>query len=227
MNKLVLFDIDKTLIESSKIKDEIVFPEAFRRVFDVEASIFEINPHGMTDQQIIIEILKRKGIDEATILSKMDLFITVMKKLYEKHKPEDHVALLAGVKELLEALERSDILIGLVTGNLETIARGKLEAVGINQYFKIGGFGEDSINRIDLVEYAIRRAKESFGFKQSDNVYLIGDAPQDIAAGKESGIKTIGVTTGIYSKEDLEKVGADFIVGNLTHLAQILEIIQQ
>lgn len=54
MNKLVLFDVDKTLIGSAKGHLE-AFSKAFRKVYSVETGIEVINYHGMTDQQIIIE----------------------------------------------------------------------------------------------------------------------------------------------------------------------------
>ena len=39
MNKLVLFDIDKTLIKSSKVKDKIAFPEAFKKVYGIDTGM--------------------------------------------------------------------------------------------------------------------------------------------------------------------------------------------
>ncbi len=116
---------------------------------------------------------------------------------------------------------------GLVTGNLEPIARGKLNKIGINHYFKIGGFGNDDVNRTNLVKIAIRRAEENFNFQFDNNVFLLGDAPQDMKAGKDMEIETIGVTTGIYSKEQLENAGAKFILGNLKDKNKILKIIER
>ena len=89
----------------------------------------------------------------------------------------------------------------------------------------IGGFGNDDINRTNLVKLAIKRARNNFSFKSNNNVLLIGDAPQDMKAGKEAGIKTIGVTTGIYSREQLKDAGADFIVSSLKEKNAILKII--
>ncbi len=95
----------------------------------------------------------------------------------------------------------------------------------MNHYFKIGGFGSDDINRTNLVRLAIKRAEEKFNFKFNNNVFLVGDAPQDMKAGKEAGVKTIGVTTGIYSKEQLKNAGADFILETLKDKNKFLKII--
>jgi phosphoglycolate phosphatase len=59
----------------------------------------------------------------------------------------DGLELLPGIKTLLTALkERSDVKVGLVTGNLEPIAWSKMEALGIKELFTqpcFGGFGSD------------------------------------------------------------------------------------
>ena len=225
MNKLVLFDIDNTLIKSSKVKDSIAFPEAFKKVYGVEASINDINAHGMTDQQIIIELMKLKGIDEHKILSKLKDCMQTMIDSFNRVSDQDEVVLLDGVKELLSELESKGFIIGLVTGNLEPIARGKLKKAGINHYFKVGGFGNEDINRVNLVKLAIKKSEERFGFKFNKNVFLFGDTPQDVKSGKAAGATAIGVTTGIYSKEQLKEAGADYIFENLEDTNKILDIL--
>jgi len=225
MKKLALFDIDKTLINGSKAKDKIAFPEAFRRVYGVDTSIDIINHSGMTDQQIIIEVLKKNEIDEQVIKSKIEECMKVMVEVFNRNIGEEKIVLLDGVNNLLKELNKQNVLMGLVTGNLESIARKELEKAGINDYFKIGGFGSDDISRTNLVKLAIKRAEEEFEFEFNNNVFLFGDAPQDIKAGRGVGIKTIGVTTGIYSEEQLKNAGADFIVKNLENHKKILKII--
>lgn len=225
MNKLVLFDIDKTLIKSSEVKDKIAFPGAFKKVYGIDTNINVINHHGMTDQQIIIEVLKKKGLDEHTIKARLEECMDVMIEIFNKHNHQDKVVVLDGAKELLEELNKNNILMGLVTGNLEEIAKGKLKKIGLNKYFKVGGFGSDGINRTNLVRLAIKKAEDNFNFESNNNVFLFGDAIQDIKSGKEAGIKTIGVTTGIYSEEQLKDAGADFVVENLRDKDEILRII--
>jgi len=225
MNKLVLFDIDKTLIKGSKMKDKIAFPEAFKRVYGIDTSIDIVNHSGMTDQQIIIEVLKKNGLDEQTIRSKLEECMKIMIETFNEHIKEEEIVILDGVQELLEELNRRNVLMGLVTGNLESIARGELKKAGLNRYFKVGGFGSDDINRTNLVKLAIKRAEENFDFKFNKNVFIFGDAPQDMKAGKEAGARTIGVTTGIYLEEKLKNAGADFILKNLKDINKVLEII--
>jgi len=223
MDELVLFDIDRTLLQGHEHPETFSF--AFKAVYEVNAEKDWETTQGMTDQQIIKKTLMEKGLNEEQIMSKMTQCIEEMVNYFRKTINKFSRRTAEGVGELLRELNNRNILLGLVTGNLEGIARAKLEQVGINQYFKVGGFGSDDTNRTNLVKLAIKRAERGFGFKFNNNVFLIGDSPRDIEAGKEAGVKTIGVTTGVYSEEQLEEAGADFVIKNFKDKNKILGII--
>lgn len=223
-NRLALFDVDRTLIRVSKGHDT-TFSVAFKIVYGIDAKIDEINHHGMTDQQVIIEVLKNHGVEEQTIKRNLKKCMKVIIDSYNKIIKNDEVIALDGVRESLNELSKSNVLLGLVTGNLEPIAMNKLKKANLDHYFRVGGFGTDDIERANLVKLAIKRAIENFGFKFYNNVSLFGDTPQDVQAGRKAGIKTIGVATGIYSKEQLESAGADFVLENLKDKNAVLEMV--
>src|SRR5262245_65415355 len=97
--------------------------------------------------------------------------------------------ILPGIDEVLgELTERPDVLLGLATGNIERGARIKLERGNLNQYFAFGGFGSDSEDRTTLVRRAAEiGASRSGAALSSSDVFVIGDTPRDIAAGREAG----------------------------------------
>ena len=223
VDKLVLFDIDQTLLEVSQ-SHILSFSLAFKKVFGVDAGIEVVAHQGMTDQQIVVDVLKMKGFDEKMIMSKMGECMSSMAEFFNELVLDEEIKVLAGVKELLCELDKRDVLMGLVTGNLEPIARSKLERVGLSHYFKVGGFGSDDINRANLVRIAIRRAEE-MGFRFDDNVILFGDSMHDIKAGCEGGVKTVGVACGVYSEEELRNAGADAVLDDLCDIGKILKII--
>jgi phosphoglycolate phosphatase len=223
MKGLVLFDIDKTLIRGSTSRSSL-FSDAFREIYGVNTTREIVNIHGMTDQQVIFEVLKKNGLTEKEILLKIEECMDFILDSFKKIEESFEVELNDGVLELLEELKKQDFLMGLVTGNFEQIARVKMKKASINHYFQIGGFGSDNISRTELVRAAIRRAEEK-NFKKDNNIFLFGDTPQDMNAGSEAGIATIGVTTGIYSKKDLENAGADYVVSDLQNTQKILNII--
>lgn len=71
MKKLALFDIDKTLIKSSN-GHKVAFSIAFQEVYGINTSINIIQYSGMTDQQIIFDVLKANGLDEEKIKFKLN-----------------------------------------------------------------------------------------------------------------------------------------------------------
>ena len=150
----------------------------------------------------------------------------VIVEIFNEHIDHDEFIVLDGVRGLLRELEKHNVLMGLVTGNLEPIAWGSLRKVGLDRYFKVGAFGTDDMDRANLVKLAIKRADENFGFKVGNDVFLFGDTPQDMEAGKKAGVKTIGITTGIYSKKQLRNSGADFVLDSLARKDEILRIIR-
>lgn len=101
-----------------------------------------------------------------------------------------------------------------------------MEKVGIDHYFSVGAFGDEDFNRAELVKMVIKRFEEKFGVKPS-KIFLFGDTPHDMRAGKENGIVTIGVASGKYAKEELLRVRANFVLDNLKDTKRVLEIIYQ
>ena len=225
MQKLLLFDIDKTLITNAT-GHKAAFSKAVKEVYGIDTTVEIINYNGMTDPMIIIGVLKKVGLKETEIMLKIKDCMKAMADHFEKLKDNDQMEILDGVPELLKGLDKRNFLIGLVTGNLEPIAWGKMKRFKINQYFKLGGFASDNSNRTELVKIAIKRAEENYNFKFDNNVFLFGDTPQDVNAGNEAGIVTVGVATGIYLKEELKEAGASFAIDDLKDIKRILTIIE-
>ena len=71
------------------------------------------------------------------------------------------------MKDLLVTLAaREDVVVALVTGNLEQIAWTKMRRLGIYEHFTapgLGGFGSDHTLRGELVKIAAVRTAEELG----------------------------------------------------------------
>jgi len=227
MDKLVLFDIDGTLLESGNTLHRLAFSNAFKRVFNVDASIDIIKHTGKTDRQIIIEILKKKGIEESAVREKIEEIMKEIVDFFEDRVENENFVVLDGVRKLLKYLDDNKILMGLVTGNLEAVANGKMKRANLDNYFKVGGFGSDDENRANLVKMVIEKAENNFDFKFDNNVFLVGDTPRDILAGKEARVKTIAVATGDYTEDDLSKEKPDFILKDLTQKEEVLKLMKK
>lgn len=229
MNKLLLFDIDGTLITGHGVPKKVAM-EVINRRFPEFKNGNNVAFNGMTDPLIIKEVLAANNqhisIDDPIILEILDDFVNELRIHVNPGSPP---SLLPGVESLLKScLERDDIFIGLVTGNIMQGAKIKLTAVDIYKYFAIGAFGSDHWNRNVLPPIAVKRAEKYFGktFNQN-NIWIIGDSPRDVECAKCNGLKCIAVETGKVPETELGKAGADHILKNLNDqklLNDILEI---
>ncbi|MBI4370734.1 MAG: HAD family hydrolase [Elusimicrobia bacterium] len=118
-----------------------------------------------------------------------------------------------GLKRLLKRLSRDPrVLLGLGTGNMERGARVKLEPAGFNAYFLFGGYGSDSFHRPVLLKRAVKRAQKlARRLFRPEDIYVIGDTPLDVAAGRKAGFKTVGVGTGFSTWEELKASRPDHL----------------
>ncbi len=129
-----------------------------------------------------------------------------------------------GIKTLLKRLSKEPtVLLGLGTGNMERGARIKLEPSGFNAYFLFGGYGSDAFHRPALLKKAVARArKRAKGRISPKNVFVIGDTPLDVAAGKKAGYNTIGVGTGFARWKDLAASKPDRLARDFRGLSKWL-----
>ncbi len=226
--RLVLFDIDGTLLNS-----EGLGRTSMRRAL---GSIFGSpgNPayryDGKTDKQIVRDVMRLEGHSDEHIDSQMERLIEIyLEGLREgAASGKFNVRPLEGVLDLLDALEpREDVVLGLLTGNVEPGARTKLTAAGINpDRFRVNAFGSDHEHRPELPAIAQRRASENLGLDiAGDRMVVIGDTPADIACGRSLGAKAIGVASGHYTVEDLLSHNPYAVFPSLKNTAELLESI--
>lgn len=220
--RLVLFDIDGTLIDSGGAGTRSL-NNAFRDLFSLESAFHGIRMAGKTDTEIIKEGLLKHGI---SIDGNLDAVVNSYLENLEKEIQNNRKHLKPGVYELLEHLNsKSDTGLGLLTGNIEPGARIKLESFDINRYFSSGAFGSDDEDRNNLLPIAVKRFEELFQKRiEIDNCIIVGDTPRDVACAHIYQALCIGVTTGPYSFEDLVEAGADIVVKNLSDHAELLGI---
>jgi phosphoglycolate phosphatase len=224
MDKLLLFDIDSTLVRNTPAHDD-AFKHAFKEVYDVDARLIVKPTSGLTDQHIIMEVLKNCGLSRAQVLRHINACMASMVAYFESVKDTcEPPTVLPGVPELLEVLARKGHLLGLVTGNLQPIARMKLARVGLDRYFPLGGFGDDHADRAELVKLAMRRAREAHDF--SGDAYLFGDTPRDVAAGRKARATTVATATGKFSAEQLREAGADYVVEGFSDTQAVLQLVR-
>ena len=171
-----------------------------------------ISPHGKTDPAIAREILRERLGKDSTevnggIQSILEAYLFFLREEVET-SPKYRV--LPGVVSLLDKMiSRSDVMLGLATGNIELGARIKLDRAELNRYFTFGGFGSDAEDRTELVRKAANKAAAQSGKPVSPaDVLVIGDTPLDIDVALVAGARAVAVATGSYDVPTLLASGA-------------------
>jgi phosphoglycolate phosphatase-like HAD superfamily hydrolase len=225
--RLILFDIDGTLIRSSGAgRATIAF--AMEKVFGTSGSLESYPFSGKTDSQIITDLLGSAGIPAGEIENKIEAVYELMASKGQTLFVQDGIRACPGVPELLAALRsNSKVLLGLLTGNISQTAPLKLAAAGIDPaHFPVGAYGSDAKHRNDLPGIAWERAARITGHEfDGKQTVVVGDTPADITCAKESNSTSVAVATGHYSVGSLEEFQPDFLFENLRDTENVLEIL--
>jgi phosphoglycolate phosphatase-like HAD superfamily hydrolase len=202
--KLVLFDIDGTLVKVGSVNRRVL-ADALIEVYGTEGSTGRHDFSGKMDGAIIYEVLGNAGLERSEIAEKFDTAKEVYVALFrERAKPSD-ITLLEGVRELLHELSaRSDILLGLLTGNFEASGRHKLKLPDIDHFFPFGAFADDALERNELPQIALDRACRMTGTNFSPSeIVIIGDTEHDIRCARVLDARSIAVATGNFTMQEL------------------------
>ncbi len=170
---------------------------------------------GRTDPKIAEILLEASGSDVALaprLLAEVEA---------EYARREDEFAAvtdaLDGVEAAIAALAEHGVVQGLVTGNLESVARRKVRAAGLGDplRFDIAGFGSDHIERPELVAIAMRRAQAAGLTVDVTRVWVIGDTRRDLSCARANNVRCALVATGMTPFSMLAGLGADITVPSL------------
>lgn len=218
MPALFLFDIDGTLVRRAGPHHRQALVDAVRLVTGLDTTTEGIPVHGMLDPDILAQMLLAAGFDKERIASTLPSIVETAQDVYQDGIPDLRDKQCPGVEELLNELQGRGTVLALVTGNLTRIGWKKLERAGLHHYFRYGAFGEMASTRGGLARLAIERALSEGLIEPSSPISLVGDAPQDVMAARENGVRSIAVRTGITPAGDLEACEPDLILDDLTCL---------
>ena len=227
---LLLFDIDGTLLLKGAEAHAAAVVAALCEVWEVEPpqTAHGVEAAGRTDQAIARDILELAGISAEQFDQRRDDFILAAASHYELLVPDDLSDRLAphAAETLAQVDAHERYHCSLVTGNIQRVARLKLDAAGILYPFAEGqgGFGSDSDDRNDLPPIARMRAGQLWNGGDAwpaEQTVVIGDTPRDIACARADGTLAVAVATGPFAADDL--AGADVVIDDLRQLDAALE----
>ena len=210
---LLLFDIDGTLLLKASREHAEALYAALRQVHGIdEIPEGKVEAAGRTDLAIARTILTLAGVPAEQIDDRAGDVRAATVVEYAQRCPADFsVHLAPKVPEVLDELTARDgVRFALVTGNLEPIARLKVDRAGIGHHFAkgLGGFGSDAEDRAELPAIARVRAGTRNGPYPRERTVVIGDTPRDIACARADGVAVIAVATGPFKADALRSADA-------------------
>ncbi len=177
-----------------------------------------------TDETLVTEVPKRleQGKDVSDLIGNLDPkeFLNIyLRTFYESTKERSR--LLPGAKNALQKLSAKAKL-GLVTMRFvpSEAVIDELKMLNIADYFTHVLTAMDTQNPKPSPEVLIRCAQQSY--LDLCECAIVGDSVVDVEAGKQARMYTIAVLTGIYSREELERVKPDSILKSIVQLPDFL-----
>lgn len=231
--KIVLLDIDQTLLKAPEEANRDASGVMFRTVFNQEVDEGSINNVGMTEMGIIRAVLeKARGGSVEQEPSPIEVPEEAYKVWGDAAREAMRIkpaTVLPGVKEFLDELVKDkEVKLGLLSGNSPWRAEAKLVSAGLDHYFRdesgqlLGAFGNESEIRDNLIEIA----KDRLG-RPGDKAVLVDDSLIGAEMAKRHNVLAIMVATGSASVEVLSQhvphVFSDFGEGRGREAANIIK----
>ena len=224
--RLVLWDIDGTLVRAGDL-GAAVFDRALAAVLGRLPSE-RIRMSGKTDPQIVREYL------ELMEIGNLDTLPAVLRRLEVElaaaaHELAETGSVCPGAEDALAALSKEEGLTqSVLTGNIAPNAVVKLAAFGLERYLDLeaGAFGSDHADRRALVPIALARQEELHGRRLSaEDVWVVGDTPNDFACAAAARAHCVLVATGRYGVAELAPLGADAVLADLRDTDAVVELL--
>ena len=224
--KIIIFDLDQTLIDLTSIHDKTV-ERLFYEFFGIKARLTEIDFGGRSLTEIFRALGRLKGLNEGLLNRKIPAMIARYEQIFAEAIPSTiEQYILPGVKDILTTLKGGGYFVVMYTGDSPGIIGSVLKKAELDKYFDLSFSGTEVEKRSDMIRKAMLQAERVTGHKiHGKDVVVIGDSPRDVEAGKELNTVTIAVATGFYSQEVLKESNPDFIFKDLSDNMTIMSAI--
>ena len=209
----IIFDLDGTLVDSRK---DIVMAVNFtlrklglpEKPPEVVVSYIGLGIRDLIKKSLGEE--KRRLVDEA---------LKIFTRYFRKHSA-DKSKLYPHVKETLDYFRNKRKVV--ITNRNKESACITLKKLGVINYFQeiFGGDDEDCIKPSAC---PLDRVCSKLGVDKN-KIIMVGDMDIDIKAGKEFDVRTCWVTYGLGKREDIEKVGPDYVIDDIIDLKKIIKL---
>ena len=211
-----LFDIDGTLLVVQDMVHWNALHTAMQEAYGADTNIEGIAYHGKTDLGILRAAMARVGIEGDIFESKLAAALKVVCREVATNAAGIDARICDSIRDVLTKLRAAGKLLGVASGNLESVGWHKVEAAGLRDFFSFGCFSDDAEMRSDVFRAGVKEAQRRLG--EQAKVCFVGDTPEDIRAARQADAQVIAVCTGIFQYEELTSLNPDLCVTSCAEL---------
>ena len=211
-----LFDIDGTLLISRDRVHRDALHQAMREAYGIDTTIDGIAYHGKTDVGILRAALERVGVRDERFEAGLPSALEIVRREASSNADRIVPVICSAVPEVLIELQAAGKLLGLASGNLESVGWLKVQAAGLHEFFSFGCFSDHYENRADIFRQGVIEVRRRLG--ESAQVCFIGDTPEDIRAARLADSKIVAVCTGVFKADELAGLEPDACVASCAEL---------
>ena len=150
-----------------------------------------------------------------TFLRRIKMMLRIKNEMYDYIK---NCPLIDGSQEILQFLSENNVKIGMFTNSsrseIEIIFNGQKD---ILKYFEGNIISRNDVKHRKPHPEGIFKLINKWGISPQ-NVMIFGDYKLDIQAGKEAGITTVGVLSGVGDLEHFKRCKADYIIQDISEI---------
>ncbi len=210
MLKLVIFDFDQTLVNT--------LPR-FHRIFNLALEHFGGK---LLDWDTFIRDYAEDALNRHVPVEPKEFWDYFLSHYNDIECLRDEP--IHGALETLRTLKDMGLNVVITTGRMvppEEVWK-ELRRFGMDKYVdfvytRLNNYG-DGRRRTEMIESAMKR----FNAKKDETIF-VGDYWPDMQSGREVGIFTVGVLTGLESEEKLKENGADVVIPSVKNLLDIIK----
>jgi phosphoglycolate phosphatase len=209
--KLVVFDLDGTLVDSKQ--DLALSVNAMRErmglgplALDLIASYIG---HGVT-------VLVQRALGDLASTENVQNCLAFFLQYYEQHML-DNTRAYPGVPEALEELRHRRLAV--LTNKPVRFSRVMLERLALAPYFALV-YGGNSFPQKKPDPVGLQKIMDELRVPPRQTL-IVGDSDTDVLTGRNANVWTCGVTYG-FGAHTLEEVSPDFLLANLRELPRLL-----
>ena len=213
MNKMVIFDLDGTLLDTlDDLCNSVNY--SLRTNNFPERSLAEVRTFVGNGIRLLIE----RSVPEGTSKELIDKTFECFKTYYAVHC-NDKTKTYPGVMDMLKELKKNGYKIAVLS-NKAQYAVTKLCNIYFNNLLDDAVGARENVAKKPSPD-ALYICAENNNINLN-NVIYVGDSDVDVATANNAGVRGIAVTWGFRSRELLIKCGAKNLADNTDELLQIL-----